>query len=95
MDVLPSASGDEYGTSVGGATSPENVYYIDGLNTMLTFGHYWTDYIRGTSTNRARADAAWIQAFGSDGAAFDTTWGKKNFNQVFLNAFPQLFFRQR
>ena len=62
---------------------------------LITIAHYWADHISGTSTNRARADAAWIQAFSSGGASFDTTWGKKNFNQVFLNAFPQLFFRQR
>lgn len=33
LDVLPSASDDLYGTSVAGATSPENQYVIDGLNT--------------------------------------------------------------
>ena len=33
MSVLPSASGDTFGTSVGGASSPENTYVIDGLNT--------------------------------------------------------------
>jgi hypothetical protein len=33
LDVLPSATSDEYGTSIGGATSPENAYVIDGLNT--------------------------------------------------------------
>ncbi len=33
MNVLPSASNDEFGVSVGGSTSPENSYVIDGLNT--------------------------------------------------------------
>lgn len=33
MSVLPSSGGDEFGTSVGGTTSPENSYVIDGLNT--------------------------------------------------------------
>ena len=33
MKVLPTSGGDAYGTAVGGATSPENTYVIDGLNT--------------------------------------------------------------
>ena len=60
---------------------------------MITIGHYWADHMTGTSANRSRADAAWAKAFGPGGAYFDTLWGKKNFNQVFLNAFPQLFYR--
>ena len=66
----------------------------DELNTMMTLGHYWTDYIRGTTHNRARADEAWSQAFSSTGAQFDTIWGRKNFNQVFYSAFAQMAYRQ-
>lgn len=33
MGVSPSSGGDAYGTAVGGATSPENAYVIDGVNT--------------------------------------------------------------
>ncbi len=33
LSVLPSASRDEFGVSVSGASSPENAYFIDGLNT--------------------------------------------------------------
>lgn len=33
MSVSPSSGGDAYGTAVGGATSPENSYLIDGVNT--------------------------------------------------------------
>ncbi len=32
MNALPSAGKDSYGESVGGATSPENVYVVDGVN---------------------------------------------------------------
>lgn len=33
MSVSPSSGGDAFGTAVGGATSPENAYVIDGVNT--------------------------------------------------------------
>lgn len=32
MNALPSATKDGYGESVGGATSPENIYVVDGVN---------------------------------------------------------------
>lgn len=32
MKALPSSSSDGYGETVGGATSPENVYVVDGVN---------------------------------------------------------------
>ncbi len=33
INVLPSASNDRFGTSIGGTTSPENQFMIDGLST--------------------------------------------------------------
>ncbi len=32
MNALPSSGADAYGQSVGGATSPENVFVVDGMN---------------------------------------------------------------
>jgi hypothetical protein len=67
----------------------------DELNAMLTLGHYWTDFIRGTTDNWARADAAITQTLGPNGADFGVPWGNKQVNQFFYSGFAQLYYRLR
>jgi hypothetical protein len=67
----------------------------DELNTMVTIGHYWADHVTGTTRNRPWADEAFAQTFSAKGADFGTLWGKKVFNQAFLSAFAQMYYRQR
>lgn len=67
--------------------------HTDELNTVITIGHYWVDYMRGSTENRTRADAAFTQTFSPSGADFGITWGRKVFNQAFLSAFAQMYYR--
>jgi hypothetical protein len=67
----------------------------DELSPLLTLGHYWTDFVRGTTQNRNRADAAIGQTLSPSGTDFGTSWGKKPLNQFFYSGFAQIYYRSR